>query len=282
MSFFDSLGRLASEVEKALKGQPDLALKLKSCKACNFYQNGYCKQTSPPTKILSEYYAQGCIYYTVEEAVTGLLSKAEREAGVASKLDHIEKVDELTLLKTLEKLEQIVEILNIKVVEVIKKIEKIEEITSIRDLTLRPKSFIVNSNFEQDFVGWYVSGTAEISSIDGVKSQKCLLFPDTTAGYVYQNFYIPLGIDWLTDFYFYLKSASTAEELVRVHYYYTDGNDSEEIFQVAVANTWEKKVLSPTAGKYIETMVFEHLIGRPICKVDAVTTVFSTCVGVCV
>lgn len=70
MSFLDDLNRFAQGLVKSLKSEE--VLKLKSCKACNFYKRGYCTQTSPPTRILSEYYAQGCIYYTPEQAVTGL------------------------------------------------------------------------------------------------------------------------------------------------------------------------------------------------------------------
>jgi len=71
MSFFDGLERFASEVEKFFRGKPE-ALKLKSCKKCSFYKRGYCTQTSPPTRVLSEYYAQGCIYYTTSLPVVGV------------------------------------------------------------------------------------------------------------------------------------------------------------------------------------------------------------------
>jgi len=71
MGFFDDLDRFANEVEKAFRGKPE-ALMLKSCKKCSFYKRGYCTQTSPPTRILSEYYAQGCIYYTTSLPVVGV------------------------------------------------------------------------------------------------------------------------------------------------------------------------------------------------------------------
>ena len=67
MSFFDGLDRFVSDLMKSLK--PDEFTKLRSCKNCYFCKKGYCTQTSPPTKILSEYYAQGCIYYTTSTSV---------------------------------------------------------------------------------------------------------------------------------------------------------------------------------------------------------------------
>lgn len=59
---------------------------LKSCKDCGYHvkQNGllYCTQTSPPTSVLSEYYAQGCIYYTIEQ-----LTQASKKPQVTTKYD---------------------------------------------------------------------------------------------------------------------------------------------------------------------------------------------------
>lgn len=52
------LGSLTSDSKRKLH--------LKSCKACNFFKNGYCTQVQPPSKILNVYEAQICIYYTVE------------------------------------------------------------------------------------------------------------------------------------------------------------------------------------------------------------------------
>ena len=78
MSFFDSLSNFASEIEKALRGKPKLALKLRSCKAC-FYGKKfpYCTKSSPPTRILSEYWAQGCLNYTPEQPTIPTARKEE-------------------------------------------------------------------------------------------------------------------------------------------------------------------------------------------------------------
>ncbi|MBA7493423.1 hypothetical protein ES702_03981 [subsurface metagenome] len=67
MSFFDSLDRFVSDLLRTLK--PEEFTKLRSCKNCYFWEKGYCIKTSPHTKVLSEYYAQGCIYYTTSTSV---------------------------------------------------------------------------------------------------------------------------------------------------------------------------------------------------------------------
>ena len=144
MSFWDSLERFANDVDRFFKGKPKVVANLKSCKACNFHRKVsgelYCTQTSPPTRILSEYYAQGCIYYATEEITTGLISKAEREAGYGSLIDRIKKVDlvdlitkisEITTVKTLETLS---EITNIKNIESLDLVDLITEITTIQTI----------------------------------------------------------------------------------------------------------------------------------------------------
>ena len=69
MSFFDSLNRFVSDLEKSLK--PEEVVKLKSCKTCPYYRKGYCTQTPVPTRILSEYWAQACIFYGAEQPIVG-------------------------------------------------------------------------------------------------------------------------------------------------------------------------------------------------------------------
>lgn len=69
MSFFDSLERFADDLLKKLS--PKEVVKLKSCKNCRYFKKGYCTQPTVPSRILSEYWAQGCLYYTTEEPVVG-------------------------------------------------------------------------------------------------------------------------------------------------------------------------------------------------------------------
>ena len=126
MSFFDGLERFAGEVEKFFKGKPE-ALNLRSCKNCPYYRNGYCTQTSPPTRILSEYYAQGCIYYGAEQPLTGLMTATERES-YKSLLDRIKKIDLVDLIT------QITTIQNIASIDLIDLIGKISEITTIKKI----------------------------------------------------------------------------------------------------------------------------------------------------
>lgn len=129
MSFFDDLERFAGEVEKFFKGKPE-ALNLRSCKNCPYYLNGYCTQTSPPTKILSEYYAQGCIYYGAEQPLTGLMTQEERES-YKSLLDRIKKID---LVDLITEISTIATIQNLSSVGIIDLINKISEITTIKKI----------------------------------------------------------------------------------------------------------------------------------------------------
>ena len=246
MSFFDSLSIFASEIEKAIAGKPE-AHNLRSCKNCPYYQKGYCTQSSPPTKILSEYYAQGCIYYGGEQPVTGLLSKAEREAGYKSLLDRIKLIDEIT------KVLKILEITLVKKIELIDEILKIGEITTIRDLTWSPRSFIQNPLFEQGFTNWVTVGDLEIKEDPTHWNVKYVEFKPLKVQRLIQNFPIPLGVDWLSDFYIVIRSDVTATNVLLVEYRYTDQSFSIEYFQVATANLWTKKVLTPLGN-------VEHII----------------------
>ncbi len=83
---FDILEGFVSELMKNLTAKE--VLRLKSCKNCPYHRNVpplYCTQTSPPTRILSEYYAQGCIFYGAVTPLIGKdlepLSKEEKQEG---------------------------------------------------------------------------------------------------------------------------------------------------------------------------------------------------------
>ena len=139
MSFFDDLQRFAEGVEKFFEGKPK-PVNLRSCKNCPYCKRGYCTQSSPPTKILSEYYAQGCIYYGAEEVVTGLVSKEEKDAGYKSLLDRIKKVDlvdlitkisEITTVKTLQTLSEITNIKNLESLDAVDYISTVSAINTI-------------------------------------------------------------------------------------------------------------------------------------------------------
>jgi len=72
MGFLDSLDSFTTDLLKTLTKEE--VLRLKSCKNCPYHRNVpplYCTQTSPPTRILTEYYAQGCIFYGAETPVVG-------------------------------------------------------------------------------------------------------------------------------------------------------------------------------------------------------------------
>ena len=67
MDLFDSLNSFVSDLLKNLSSEE--VVKLRSCKKCSYYKQGYCTQTPVPTRVLSEYYAQGCLFFSPEETV---------------------------------------------------------------------------------------------------------------------------------------------------------------------------------------------------------------------
>jgi len=131
MSFFDSLERFVSDLQKSLK--PEEVVKLRSCKKCSYYRNGYCTQTSPPTRILSEYYAQGCIYYGAEQPISGLMTKTERE-DYKSLLDRIKKIDLVDLISEITTIDTINDLTSIGLIDLINKISEITTIGTIETI----------------------------------------------------------------------------------------------------------------------------------------------------
>jgi len=85
-----------------------------------------------------------------------------------------------------------------------------------------------------------------------------LKFTALTTGYVFQKLGIGLGVDWFKEFYLWLRASVAATLCLTVGYYFTDETSDTETFVVDVANTWEKKVLSPASGKYIEAIQLYH------------------------
>lgn len=299
MSFFDSLDRFVKDLQKKLS--PKEVVRLRSCKNCPYYRPSkpypLCTQTTPPTRILSEHWAQGCIYYGAEQPFTGLMTKEERES-YASLLDRIKKIDlvdlitkisEITTIKTIEKLSEITNIknlesldlidvitniANIQSVDLIDEITKIGEITTLRDVFNQHASYLVNPSFEEDFVGWIKTNTPPTLGVGGMHGGQYLIFADHVVGGVRQVFLVPLGVDWLKEFYFSLRSDKTAQDLIRVYYGYTDQTSNSQTFQVTVANDWQKKTMTPTGGKYLEYVWFSHESGHRNCLLDYVVTVF--------
>lgn len=192
-------------------------------------------------------------------------------------IDYIRLIGTINVINTIAAITNIVNVQSVDLIDLITRIDEITEIvqiTNIRDLALAPKSFFVNPDFEQDFVGWYTTGTVIIDDTDGYYSQKCLNFLSGFAGNAAQSFHIPLGVDWLTRLYCFVKSPNTGVNVVRIYYDYTDGTGTDEYLQVAAANVWERKTLSPSAGKYIETMRIAHLPLTYTVRVDGIRTVF--------
>ena len=195
----------------------------------------------------------------------------------AKRLDRIgtiELIDEVSLLKVLEELTLLKKLEELTLVKKIELVEHatIDEITTIRDLTHAPRSLIMNPFWYQGFAGWQKSGT--VSVIEEANERMVLYFVGSETGSVTQDFPVPIGVDWLTDFFLMLKSGSTGVNLIHIYYYYTDGTDTDETFQVATG-AWEKKTLSPTAGKYIKLLRIYHDVSYDSCYVGWLTTVLA-------
>jgi len=187
MGFFDDLNRFAQDLTKSLK--PEEVVKLKSCKNCSFYQQGYCTQTTPPTKILSEYYAQGCIFYSTTGTITT--------------------------------------------------VKKIDEIRTIRDVTVAPKSYIVNPVFSQDFTGWHITTTSgNAPTIASALYYKYVKFLQPTKCWLSQVFLIPLEVDAMIEFYCLVRSPYVGD-VIRIDYVYTDQSSTLDPQSIISANTWD-------------------------------------------
>jgi len=129
MSFFGELDKFVSNLIKDLK--PSEVARLRSCKQCSYFKPsdkyaGFCTQSN--NYILSEYYAQGCIYYSAEGIVTGSATTEEREEGIRSLLDRIKKVDLVDLITTIGTIQ------NISSIDLIDLIGTISEVTTIKKI----------------------------------------------------------------------------------------------------------------------------------------------------
>ncbi|NVM23124.1 MAG: hypothetical protein HWN68_15240 [Desulfobacterales bacterium] len=127
-------------------------------------------------------------------------------------------------------------------------------ITTIRDVIHRPLELIVNSTFEQDFVGWI----ALVVSIDTDYYHSCCKSCKFEAyGVLYQTFPVPIGVDWFTALYCWLRANAIGKGL-RVIYHYSDGTQTSEDITVTTADTWQLKTLSPTPGKHMRGITFDN------------------------
>lgn len=146
-------------------------------------------------------------------------------------------------------------------------------IGDIKGLMWSPKSFIQNPYFQQGFAGWL--NTNVTLGYTGLPKFPFCKFPDLKVASIEQYFPIPLGVDWLSDFY--LELSATKEDfnvdLLRVDYYYSDKTSTSETLQCA-SSGFLKKVLSPTNGKYLCSIRLHHLATHKECGVRSILTVF--------
>ena len=181
-------------------------------------------------------------------------------------IQYIGMIYKIKKVVTIEEIEKILEIINIK------KVDVIGEITTIRDLSPQRKSLIVNPDFFSAFTGWLHSENVQHLWESDAKTYY-MRFPDLEVAYLKQEFSIPFKIDWLSELYTVIRGPNIGD-VIRFYYQYTDRTMSSELLTIGVANTWEKKTLSPTAGKSIVGLYIYHANFYPQCDIDDVMTVF--------
>lgn len=133
-------------------------------------------------------------------------------------------------------------------------------LSMIRDIMYMPKSLFMNPSFAHDFAGWGKTGVVSIDEAIYHIVGKSAKFDALKEGILFQKFPIPLGVDWLTELYCWLRSNQTGIQMQMI-YCYTDNSMSNQNLSINFADVWEKKVLTPTAGKYVWCIRFCHYVG---------------------
>lgn len=169
-------------------------------------------------------------------------------------------------------------ITRIALIDEITTIGTIEEISSMQDVIHTPAEFLINLDFEQNFIGWHLYGGTVLPVISTSKAKyggKSCYFAQggDVSPYIRQFLPIPFGVDWGTLMCF--VQATATGSAIYMTYYYTDGTTSSETLGIAAADTWERETLSPTAGKHIEAIQFEHFkTYTNSCYLDNIMMVF--------
>jgi len=154
-------------------------------------------------------------------------------------------------------------------------VKELEKIDTIRDLTWSPRTVIPNPIYEQEWVGWDKhSGNADFDTSIKWFGSRSLHFPfDGIVSNVRLFLSVPVDVDALDSLKFQLYSHDASVDLIRVTVYYTDGTSSIDVFQVTVADTWEEKTCTLTAGKKIERLTLYHMKTYKECWIDGWKTV---------
>ena len=215
------------------------------------------------------------IVYNESDQVVGLRPLSPQEVIPQSILDKIKfwrkpkrlsqilSIDFIGLIQYIGLINKINKIKNIELIDEITTIKNIEHatvdtLTTIRDITWSPRSIFQNPTFEQELAGWYVFGIVQADTSHMHFGKYACKFSDGLLGSIGQHLSICLGVDWFTELYLWLRSSTTGSAL-EVSYFYSDGSSGTEILSCTVADSWQRKVLSPTAGKHLEYIQFAHL-----------------------
>lgn len=150
----------------------------------------------------------------------------------------------------------------------------VRKIIEIRDVVLPQPSFILNPFFDQGLAGWNDTyDNVSVRSDGGSPKTMMAWFPDLQLAMLDQKFGINLGVDWMTEFYLWIYSTFTGSILLQVKYDYSDGTTSFDDLTIS-SSGWNKKTLTPTAGKYIDQITFRHLAVHRECGISYICMVF--------
>jgi len=183
-------------------------------------------------------------------------------------IDFIGLINWINTIKTIKTINQID---NISSIDLIDQITKIGEITTIRDLQWQPKTLIQNYSFEQDALGWNLTGGAVIDTTQGFGTRCCKL--PSFGSRATQRFGIPIKTNWVTTWMFWMRGSLTIADL-HMDFYYTDDTSSTHSFSPTIALQWQRKTVTPTINKWIESIEIYNFRTDSILWFDEFLTIF--------
>jgi len=183
----------------------------------------------------------------------------------------LDLVDRVTLIDTISAVTNIASVDLIDRITLIDKISKIGEISTIKDVMVPAQSLIMNPHFQQGLAGWIVYGS--VTQTEDALGRAYVDFAGGAYGHLEQLFPLVLKTDWISDLHFYVKSPSTGVDVIKVRIWYTDGTEqAAQVYQVSLADAWEKKTITTPPGKYMRQIRFQHDSAYPNSQIRELTT----------
>ena len=183
-----------------------------------------------------------------------------RKPKPLSKILSVDFIGLIQYIGLINKINRIGKIDLIDRITLIDEISKIGEVTNIRGLMHRPKEVIINSSWEEDFVGWFFGYPELFKIVQGsyVGTKACKIIHADYAHSISQTFPIPICTDWFEKLLFE-QLVLLADTGVTVVFYYTEGAPDEWDFPQTSEGTWKLQTLtSPKNGKYVYRIAFFH------------------------